>query len=181
MATRALIGQLNPDKTVSCIYSHYDGYPEYLGVILDLAYKSPQAVSDLINLGSISLIGVSPTLVPPGGFKTNLNRKLPLSCIAYGRDRCEKDTGAAFVCDEKTYWDNDADFDVSYLYLFKNGHWYVKNAWSNNAIKNIYDVYTDFDNEDIDAEMASDRINCVHDALHVLNNPDLLKQYMSEA
>jgi hypothetical protein len=34
MATRALIGYLNPSNSITTTYNHYDGYPENLGVAL---------------------------------------------------------------------------------------------------------------------------------------------------
>ena len=48
MATRALIGYLNPDNTITTTYNHYDGYPDSLGKALDRHYST----DDILELGT---------------------------------------------------------------------------------------------------------------------------------
>jgi len=56
MATRALIGYLNDDNTITTTYNHYDGYPENLGVALDKHYNTDAKAKEIANMGYISYI-----------------------------------------------------------------------------------------------------------------------------
>lgn len=54
MATRSNIGIRETDGTVKTIYSHWDGYPQYVGRVLDTHYTTEQHVRGLLALGDIS-------------------------------------------------------------------------------------------------------------------------------
>ncbi len=56
MATRALIGYLNPDNTITTTYNHYDGYPENLGKALDRHYSTDEKAKEIANMGYISYV-----------------------------------------------------------------------------------------------------------------------------
>jgi len=56
MATRALIGYLNDDNTITTTYNHYDGYPENLGVALDKHYDTDAKAKEIANMGYVSYI-----------------------------------------------------------------------------------------------------------------------------
>tara|TARA_R100000908_G_C3746558_1_gene141783 strand:+ start:1067 stop:1720 length:654 start_codon:yes stop_codon:yes gene_type:complete len=56
MATRALIGYLNNDNTITTTYNHYDGYPENLGVALDKHYNTDAKAKEIANMGYVSFI-----------------------------------------------------------------------------------------------------------------------------
>ena len=56
MATRALIGYLNNDNTITTTYNHYDGYPENLGVALDKHYDTDAKAKEIANTGYVSYI-----------------------------------------------------------------------------------------------------------------------------
>mgnify|MGYP003638716572 FL=1 len=56
MATRALIGYLNDDNTITTTYNHYDGYPENLGVALDKHYNTDAKAKEIANMGYVSFI-----------------------------------------------------------------------------------------------------------------------------
>ena len=54
MGTRARIGiQLSNDSVVS-VYHHWDGYPSWLGRILNTHYNTEELVSELIDGGDMS-------------------------------------------------------------------------------------------------------------------------------
>ena len=53
MATRSHIGILRKDGTIEAVYSHYDGYPSYLGVALKDHFNNQDAVIDLMDGGNI--------------------------------------------------------------------------------------------------------------------------------
>jgi len=56
MATRALIGYLNKDNTITTTYNHYDGYPENLGVALNKHYDTDAKAKEIANMGYVSYI-----------------------------------------------------------------------------------------------------------------------------
>ena len=56
MATRATIGYLNPDNTITTTYNHYDGYPESLGVALKTHYATDEKAKEVANMGYVSYI-----------------------------------------------------------------------------------------------------------------------------
>jgi hypothetical protein len=56
MATRALIGYLDDDRTFTCTYNHYDGYPSGLGKVLDKFYDTDERARVVANTGYISSI-----------------------------------------------------------------------------------------------------------------------------
>ena len=54
MATRSRIGIELKDGSVLSAYHHWDGYPQWLGRILNTHYKSRQQAADLIDGGDMS-------------------------------------------------------------------------------------------------------------------------------
>ena len=56
MATRALVGYLNPDNTITTTYNHYDGYPENLGKALDRHYSTDKEANSIANMGYITFV-----------------------------------------------------------------------------------------------------------------------------
>jgi butyrate kinase len=56
MATRARIGVLHPDGSVTSIYSHWDGYPEGVGKTLAENYSSEDLAKRLVAMGGVSVL-----------------------------------------------------------------------------------------------------------------------------
>ena len=54
MATRARLGYVLSDDSIVSVYHHWDGYPEWLGVILNKHYNTDEAVRELIDGGDMS-------------------------------------------------------------------------------------------------------------------------------
>ena len=54
MATRSRIGIQFNDGSVLSSYHHWDGYPEWLGRILETHYNTKEKVADLIDGGDMS-------------------------------------------------------------------------------------------------------------------------------
>jgi len=54
MATRSRIGVQLVDESILSVYHHWDGYPEWLGRILNTHYNIPTKVTELINGGDMS-------------------------------------------------------------------------------------------------------------------------------
>ena len=121
MSTRSYIGKLD-DKTndVKFIYCHWDGYPEYVGYTLDTYYKDPKKVDDLLALGDIS--SLKEKIIPVG--EHSFDNPEEDVTIAYCRDRRESYDD---VAPKHTQLANYAKGDsmIDYLYLYKDGNWYV--------------------------------------------------------
>lgn len=56
MSTRARIGILLEDNSILSSYVHWDGYPDYTGAILTKDYTTKEKVSELIDLGDLSIL-----------------------------------------------------------------------------------------------------------------------------
>jgi len=83
MSTRSHIARLNKDGSVDSVYCHWDGYPEYNGLILSRYYDNPADIDDLIELGDISVL--RPRLFPTG--EHTFENPEENVTIFYGRDR----------------------------------------------------------------------------------------------
>ena len=54
MATRSRIGIELNDGSILSAYHHWDGYPQWLGRILNTHYNTKEKVADLIDGGDMS-------------------------------------------------------------------------------------------------------------------------------
>ena len=54
MATRSRIGIQLKDNSILSVYHHWDGYPEWLGRILNTHYNSREKAEELIDGGDMS-------------------------------------------------------------------------------------------------------------------------------
>ena len=90
MATRSLIGKVNPNNTVDFIYCHWDGNPDHNGEILKQYYNTPEKVDELLALGDLSVLG--PEIGEPHDPMANLESNY--WCIAFGRDKGEPNAQA---------------------------------------------------------------------------------------
>jgi hypothetical protein len=88
MATRSRIAIEDQDGTVRSIYCHWDGYPEYNGVVLQENYQTQEKVEQLIALGSIS--SLKPLVAPPEGATHKFDDPFDNVTVAYHRDRGEE-------------------------------------------------------------------------------------------
>ena len=55
MGTRARIGLQLSDDSILSVYHHWDGYPSWLGRILETHYNTKEKVSELIDGGDMSV------------------------------------------------------------------------------------------------------------------------------
>ena len=114
MSTRANICQEYADGSVRVIYLHSDGYPEYAGHILKKFYKTPDDVTNLINLGDLSQIDTETD-----------------HCVAYSRDRGEpfEDVEPRTYDSMKEYL-SDIAFDIDWVYTYnmESERWTIARA-----------------------------------------------------
>jgi len=128
MATRSNIGIVNLDKSITGIYCHYDGYPEYVGKMLLNHYNNVDIVNGLMNLGDLSSLSEK---LYSTDFHT-FDEPEEGVCISYGRDRGEGGTNSRTFEDLGEY--EHFGSGVDYQYLFEDGKWMYrctyKGGWS---------------------------------------------------
>ena len=56
MATRSRIGLQLADDAILSVYHHWDGYPQWLGVMLQTNYNTREKIAELIDGGDISCL-----------------------------------------------------------------------------------------------------------------------------
>ena len=124
MATRSNIAIVNQDKSISSIYCHWDGYPEYVGKMLLNHYTTSDIVNELLNLGNLSNLdkNVNPTE------SHTFDKPQDGVCVAYGRERGEKDQEAIVFEDLGEFEDSASNSWADYQYLFEDGKWSYRNV-----------------------------------------------------
>jgi hypothetical protein len=105
MATRSLIGIKLDNEIVKTIYCHWDGYPEHNGKLLVENYSSPATITELMELGDLSTLDITPD-----------------KCKAYHRDRNEPwGMVEPREMDINTVvMDAVKDYGVDYVYIYNN-------------------------------------------------------------
>lgn len=123
MATRSNIGIVNLDKSITGIYCHFDGYPEYVGKMLLNHYNNVDIVNGLMNLGDLSILSENMNPTVPHSF----NNPQKGVCVAYGRDRGEGGTNSRTFEDLGEY--EHFGSGVDYQYLFEDGKWMYRSTY----------------------------------------------------
>jgi hypothetical protein len=130
MGTRSSIA-IKTEDGIKAIYCHWDGYVDHNGKILKEFYNTTDKVNELIALGDLS------SLRQEIGSKQNFDAKftdepeLPMSenwCMAYGRDRGERDTEAQTFETIGEWVEAEAERWCEYFYLFDGQDWIVSNG-----------------------------------------------------
>lgn len=126
MSTRCLIGRMNADGTVTSIYCHSDGYPEYTGKMLTEHYRDDAKVDALLALGNLSI------LKPEIGQKHDRDLRLPEHknwCQAYSRDMNYPEDQSAFTdANRHDYVDTMSECTAEFVYLWDGSGWRVSDG-----------------------------------------------------
>tara|TARA_R100000935_G_scaffold37073_1_gene58060 strand:- start:37 stop:468 length:432 start_codon:yes stop_codon:yes gene_type:complete len=104
MGTRSNIAYANKDNEVFSSYCHYDGYIEHNGVMLLKHYNGEKQARDLVDNGYMSAL------------------KPTIEQINEGRVHKDKPTE---YNNEFLFMDELEALWVEFVYLFKEGKWYV--------------------------------------------------------
>jgi hypothetical protein len=133
MGTRSDIIVQRADGKWHRIYVHWDGYLSHNGKILFDHYTSQEQVEKLVALGDLSILGSrtgskhpfeAPSRYLPGGdsLKSNpaydaYDKKYHGMCLAYGRDRGEKDVAGTISDSLAEVWARERLLDRIHLRL----------------------------------------------------------------
>ena len=115
MGTRSRIGLELKDGSILSAYHHWDGYPEWLGRILNTHYNTKEKVAELIDGGDISALWTN-----AGWNNETLSEVGPLYYSQRGED-CPPRLDAD-LC-EFLLPDNSEE----YAYVFRSGEWVCYN------------------------------------------------------
>ena len=129
MATRARLGLELPDGSILSAYHHWDGYPSWLGRILNTHYNTKEKVAELIDGGDMSSAWTN------AGFNNETVEQGPLYYSQRGDDcppRLDKD-----LC-EYLLPDNSEE----YAYVFRNGEWvcYNMNQYDDTKLPEVVEI-----------------------------------------
>jgi len=108
MATRSRIGIELSDGSILSAYHHWDGYPSWLGRILNTHYNSKELAAELIDGGDMSSAWTN------AGFNNEIVAQGPLYYSQRGDDcppRIDKNLKVFLA------------FGEEYSYIFRNGEW----------------------------------------------------------
>lgn len=117
MSTRCWIGQRRADG-IHSFYCHCDGYPEYMGFALTHFYDSEKAASDLVDMCE-----------PYGIFSLHHNLEETRKEVYH-----EHGLRTPVYATSKEY-EQAADFDIEYIYLWSRGSWKIFKGGSFKDIK----------------------------------------------
>lgn len=123
MSTRSFIGIKNEDGTITAVYCHWDGYPEYNGKMLVENYNTKEKAQELINLGDLS--SICERVKPNEDEIHTFDNPLKDVTVAYYRDRNEdwEDVKPKNFETIKEYYDYAIDNWGEYIYLFADNEW----------------------------------------------------------
>ena len=121
MGTRSRIAIETP-QGITSIYCHWDGYPAGVGTTLQAHYDTPAKINRLMKLGDLSALGA--VIGKKIDFDSTPEQRGG-QCLAYRRDRGEKDVSAQFHADLASYTKYADEQWAEYIYLFSGGKWDV--------------------------------------------------------
>ena len=123
MSTRSRIGIELKDGSILSAYHHWDGYPQWLGRILNTHYNSKQKVADLIDGGDMSAAWGDENRAE---YYSERGEDCP---PRYDADLCE------YLL---------PDNSEEYAYVFRSGKWvcYDMHQWEDNKLPEVVEIPT---------------------------------------
>lgn len=131
MGTRSHIGLVDENKNVTYVYCHWDGYPNYNGVVLNKFYQDENKIKSLMAMGDISSLGAN-TIAKEDWNKLSDEQKgehteigFRVLTLSYGNWRDE--VCPAKQCTLEEFVKHNEDSWIEYKYYFENGVWHCIN------------------------------------------------------
>ena len=116
MSTNSLIIQKTQGGFRS-IYCYADGYIEYNGMILLKHYQDNDKITQLLDLGDLSSLGMEI------GDKHDFDKAGRGQCTAYGRDRGEEDVDARETVTLHETAEIYKNWGIEWVYLWDGQEW----------------------------------------------------------
>jgi len=139
MSTRSRIGiQIGPDILSS--YHHWDGYPNWLGRILQTHYNTKEKVSELIDGGDMSCAWTNQSFKDVDGLYQIVDKENDQYGPQYYSERGENCPPVLMSTEEYLTKDNNEE----YAYIYRNGRWvcYDMNEFNNSKQPEIVEIPT---------------------------------------
>lgn len=132
MSTRSTIAKVQEDgQTIRSIYCHFDGYPEYVGKVLQEYYTHENKIDQLLALGDLSILDKEIGETQTDTFtEPDFTRKEGY-CLAYGRDRGEMEVDALVHANQNEWLGFRAGSWCEYGYLWDGSTWHVYEIGNN--------------------------------------------------
>ena len=111
MATRARFGIRNVNGTITSVYHHWDGYPDWLLVKLRADYNTEDKIREVMKDGDMSCIAAA------RDWNHNEIPKRPLYYKERG-ENCPPVTNSQY-----SFWELCHDCGAEFAYVFENGEW----------------------------------------------------------
>ncbi|MFC6095781.1 hypothetical protein ACFPVY_03910 [Flavobacterium qiangtangense] len=126
MATRCFIAYYDEQtETYTDVYSHWDGYPSWVGKILYHNYNTLEKVKELISHGDISSLGAK---IEASTDNHKFMQPDDDTTVFYHRDRGDKWNET----EPHTHTEMSTLRHDNYAYLFKDGKWLY--WWDNTRV-----------------------------------------------
>jgi hypothetical protein len=126
MATRSRIGLMLEDGTIKHSYCHWDGYPTGVGKTLLEHYSNIEKVKELLSFGDMSYLAPK---VNPDGIHNFENPEKDVT-VFYNRERGETEVDSVTTTIDE-YLSAKYSSGIDYLYMFKDGNWFLRNTYEN--------------------------------------------------
>ena len=121
MGTRSNIAYKKSDGKIVSMYCHYDGYPQYNGVMLNEHYNTKEKARGLVD----------------NGYQSALKETVEES----NRDRVHEEPPTTYHSFHAFIM--DINFDIEWVYLFKDDAWYYAETSLISLPNGKYDVEVD--------------------------------------
>jgi len=141
MATRSRIGLMLEGGTIKHSYCHWDGYPTGVGKTLLEHYSNIEKVKELLSFGDMSYLTPK---INPDGIHNFENPEKDVT-LFYKRDRGEMNDVDSVTTSMDEYLSSKYSSGIDYLYLLKDGNWFLRNTYENvgwELIKKYISAYT---------------------------------------
>ena len=131
MGTRSHIGLVDENKNVKFIYCHWDGYPNYNGLLLNKFYKDENKIKDLLAMGDISSLGANAiakevwVMMSQEEQGEHSEEGFRVHTLSYGNWRDE--VCPAGQCTLEEFVKQDEESWIEYKYYFEEGEWHCIN------------------------------------------------------
>jgi len=121
MGTRSNIAYKKSDGKIVSMYCHYDGYPQYNGVMLNEHYNTKEKARGLVD----------------NGYQSSLKETVEES----NKDRVHEEPPTTYHSFHAFIM--DINFDIEWVYLFKDNAWYYAETSLIRLPNGKYDIEVD--------------------------------------